>query len=78
MPARVKVCGVTNEDDARAAAGAGAWAIGMILSLASGSRPFAFLGSGNASISRIVVTGDRWIVRSYNDSAHLDELPVPV
>jgi phosphoribosylanthranilate isomerase len=29
---RVKVCGVTNEDDARAAAGAGAWAIGMILS----------------------------------------------
>jgi len=64
--------------DERVAAFSHGGAIGMILSLASGSRPFAFLGSGNASISRIVVIGDRWIVRSYNDTAHLDDLPVPV
>ena len=31
-PTRVKLCGVTTEDDARACADAGAWAIGLILS----------------------------------------------
>jgi probable phosphoglycerate mutase len=46
--------------------------IGQALALASGSRPFAFLGAENTSISRIVVTGDRWIVRGFNDTAHLD------
>jgi 2,3-bisphosphoglycerate-dependent phosphoglycerate mutase len=51
--------------------------IGMTLALASGSRPFAFLGAANASISRIVIAGERWIVRSYNDTAHLDDLTPP-
>jgi 2,3-bisphosphoglycerate-dependent phosphoglycerate mutase len=46
--------------------------IGQALAQASGSRPFAFLGAENASISRLVVTGDRWIVRGFNDTAHLD------
>jgi probable phosphoglycerate mutase len=46
--------------------------IGQTLALASGSRPFAFLGAENTSISRIVVTGDQWIVRGFNDTAHLD------
>jgi 2,3-bisphosphoglycerate-dependent phosphoglycerate mutase len=46
--------------------------IGQAMSLASDSRPFAFIGAENASVSRLVVTGDRWIVRSYNDTAHLD------
>jgi 2,3-bisphosphoglycerate-dependent phosphoglycerate mutase len=45
--------------------------IGQILAMATGSRPFAFVGSDNASISHIVVVGDRWIVRRYNDTAHL-------
>lgn len=48
--------------------------IGQALALASGSRPFAFLGAENTSISRIVITADRWIVRSFNDIAHLDGL----
>lgn len=48
--------------------------IGMMMALASGSRPFAFIGAGNASISRIVIAGDRWIVRGFNDTAHLDDL----
>ncbi len=46
-------------------------AIGEILAQASASAPFAFLNADNASISRIVVAPDRWIVRIYNDTAHL-------
>jgi probable phosphoglycerate mutase len=45
--------------------------IGMILSLASGARPFSFLAVDNASISRLVVSGDNWVVRGFNDTAHL-------
>jgi probable phosphoglycerate mutase len=46
--------------------------IGAALALASGSRPFAFLGAENTSISRLVLTTDRWYVRGFNDTAHLD------
>jgi 2,3-bisphosphoglycerate-dependent phosphoglycerate mutase len=45
--------------------------IGQALALASGSRPFAFIGADNASISRLVITSDLWIVRGFNDTAHL-------
>jgi probable phosphoglycerate mutase len=47
-------------------------AIGQALALASQSRPFAFIGADNASISRLVITSERWIVRCFNDTAHLD------
>jgi probable phosphoglycerate mutase len=46
-------------------------AIGEILAQATSSAPFAFLGADNASISRIVVTEERWVLRGYNDTAHL-------
>jgi probable phosphoglycerate mutase len=46
--------------------------IGALLSFATGSRPFAFTGADNASISYLVVAGDRWIVRRFNDTCHLD------
>jgi 2,3-bisphosphoglycerate-dependent phosphoglycerate mutase len=46
-------------------------AIGQILATASGSAPFAFTGADNGSISEIVVQGERWTVRRYNDTAHL-------
>jgi probable phosphoglycerate mutase len=46
--------------------------IGEALAQASGSRPFAFTGADNASISRLVIDGDSWIVRGFNDTAHLD------
>lgn len=49
--------------------------IGQAMAPASGSRPFAFLGAENASISRLVLTAGQWIVRGFNDTAHLD---VPV
>lgn len=46
-------------------------AIGEILAQATGAEPFAFVGPDNASISRLVVTPERWIIRGYNDTAHL-------
>ena len=45
--------------------------IGQALALASGSRPFAFLSADNGSISRLVVIEKHWIVRGFNDTAHL-------
>jgi probable phosphoglycerate mutase len=46
-------------------------AIGMVLSIATGSRPFAFVAVDNGAISTLVVSGDRWFLRSYNDVCHL-------
>ena len=46
-------------------------AIGEILAQASGSTPFAFINSDNTGISRLVVSPEQWIVRCFNDTAHL-------
>lgn len=46
--------------------------IGSLLAHASGGRPFAFVGADNASISHLVILGDHWIVRRFNDTGHLD------
>jgi 2,3-bisphosphoglycerate-dependent phosphoglycerate mutase len=46
--------------------------IGMMMAIATGAQNFAFVGADNASISQLVVLGDRWIVRRFNDTAHLD------
>jgi probable phosphoglycerate mutase len=45
--------------------------IGQALALASGSRPFAFIGADNGSVSELVVAGQAWVVRCYNDTSHL-------
>lgn len=50
--------------------------IGEVLAQATGSRPWAFVGSDNGSISHLVVTGDRWVLRRFNDTAHLGGLSV--
>lgn len=47
--------------------------IGQVLATATGSRPFAFVSADNASISRIVVVDNRWIIRGFNDIAHLED-----
>jgi 2,3-bisphosphoglycerate-dependent phosphoglycerate mutase len=40
----------------------------------TGSRPFAFIGADNASLTRFVVRpAGRWFLRSYNDTAHLED-----
>lgn len=49
--------------------------IGQALAITSGSRVFAFNGADNASISRVVSVEGRWLVRSFNDAHHLDDLP---
>lgn len=46
-------------------------AIAMILSMATGSSPFAFVAVDNGAISTIVVSGERWVLRGYNDVCHL-------
>ncbi len=49
--------------------------IGRIMAEASGALPFVFGGSDNCGITHIVVAPsegrDRWIVRTWNDTAHL-------
>ncbi len=58
--------------DQRVAVFAHGGTIGQILAQATGSRPFALGGSDNASVSHLVVVGDRWILRRFNDTSHLD------
>lgn len=48
--------------------------VGAAMAMATGSEPFAFLGAANGSISRLVIHGDRMIVRGFNDVSHLDHL----
>ncbi|HVM21573.1 MAG TPA: histidine phosphatase family protein [Egibacteraceae bacterium] len=45
--------------------------IGTVAALATGGRPFAFIGADNASITHLVVIGDRWVLRRFNDTGHL-------
>ena len=52
--------------------------IGQALALASGSSAFAFVGADNGSLSCIVLAGDAYHVRAYNDVGHLVGLrPAP-
>lgn len=45
--------------------------IAHILAHATGSRPFAFHGADNGSISHVVMTESRIVLRAFNDTAHL-------
>lgn len=45
--------------------------IGQALAHATGARGLAFATADNASISELVVAGDAWLVRRFNDTAHL-------
>ncbi|HEY2053205.1 MAG TPA: histidine phosphatase family protein [Solirubrobacterales bacterium] len=47
--------------------------ISELISIATGSRPLAFLFSDNTSLTELVkLRGERWMMRSFNDTAHLD------
>ena len=53
--------------------------IGDLCARATGSRPFAFLNADNGSISSIVVHADgSWLLRSFNETRHLDTPTGPV
>lgn len=45
--------------------------IAEILARAARSRPFAFVGADNGSISRVFAASPHWIIRCFNDTAHL-------
>lgn len=60
-----------NHPDERVAVFAHGGVIGMLAALATGGRMFAFSGSDNASITHLVVHGDKWLLRGFNDTHHL-------
>lgn len=62
-----------NHPDALVAAVVHGGVIAHILAHATGAEPFAFNGADNGSISHIVMTAERIIVRRFNDSTHLRE-----
>ena len=72
---------VAGHPDQRVAVFTHGGVIGQLLCEASGgSRPFAFVGSDNGSISHLVAMPDRWVVRRFNDTSHLGpgiDLPEP-
>jgi 2,3-bisphosphoglycerate-dependent phosphoglycerate mutase len=58
--------------DTRVAAIAHGGVIGEACRQATGSRPFAFVHSDNGSLTRLIVLPDgAWLLRSFNDTAHL-------
>ena len=63
--------------DAVAAAVVHGGVIGELCRQATSSRPFAFIHADNGSLSRLVIHGDRWRLRSFNDVAHLGGVAAP-
>lgn len=58
--------------DATAVAVVHAGVIAEACRQATGSRPFAFIHAENGSITRLIAHPDgRWVLRSFNDTAHL-------
>jgi len=45
--------------------------VAMVVHLATAATPFAFMGADNGSITHLVVTPERWVVRRFNDTGHL-------
>lgn len=70
--AAVSVIAERHRDQRVAVVTHGGW-IGALFAIATGGRPFAFSGADNASISQVVVLGERWVVRRFNDTSHLEE-----
>ena len=62
---------VAAHPDGRVVAVAHGGVIGHLLHRVTGSRRFAFSGADNASISEVVVSAERIILRRYNDVSHL-------
>lgn len=55
----------------RVAAVAHGGVIGQAVALATGAGPLAFMQCDNASVTQLVLHGHLWIVRRFNDTAHL-------
>ena len=60
-------------EDATAAAFVHGGVISEVLAQATGAQPLAFIFGDNASITELVrLRGGRWMVRGFNDTAHLE------
>ncbi|MBI2706268.1 MAG: histidine phosphatase family protein [Actinobacteria bacterium] len=59
--------------DQRVALFAHGGTIGTALCEATHADSWSFVGSDNGAISHLVITPDRWILRRFNDTAHLDD-----
>ena len=46
--------------------------IAAALAKATSSRPFAFIGADNGSVSHLLVVDGAWLLRRFNDTAHLE------
>jgi 2,3-bisphosphoglycerate-dependent phosphoglycerate mutase len=46
--------------------------IAAALAQATSSRPFAFIGADNGSVSHLFVVAGAWVLRRFNDTAHLE------
>jgi 2,3-bisphosphoglycerate-dependent phosphoglycerate mutase len=62
---------VAAHPDERVVAVAHGGVIGQLLHRVTGARRFAFSGADNASISEVVASPERVVLRRYNDVAHL-------
>ncbi len=62
---------VERHPDGRVVVVAHGGVIGQLLHRVTSARRFAFAGADNASISEVVATPDRVVLRRYNDVAHL-------
>jgi 2,3-bisphosphoglycerate-dependent phosphoglycerate mutase len=60
-----------NHPDERVAIFTHGGVIGMLAALATGGRMFAFAGSDNGSVTHLVVHGELWLLRRFNDTVHL-------
>jgi probable phosphoglycerate mutase len=51
--------------------------IAALCARATGGQLFGFAGAENASIHRLLITDERWFLRSFNDANHLGALLTP-
>ena len=51
--------------------------VAALCAYATGSHMRGFAGSDNAAIHRLVLTEDRWFLRSFNDTNHLGDVGSP-
>jgi len=61
-------------EDATAAVFVHGGVISEILAQATGAQPLAFIFGDNTSVTEVVrLRGERWMVRGFNDTAHLED-----
>lgn len=52
--------------------------IGQVIGMATGAKGLTFMHCDNAAITQVVLHGEHWIVRRYNDTEHLGPAFAPV